>query len=384
MELITNQLLDQLVHHQPGPCISLYMPTYRKSPDSLQNPIRFQNLLKQAKTQLSQSNFVNHQIKVALDQAATSYDQPDNWMHQRFGLAMFVSADVQLFIRSPLKFSEKVVVNHHFYVKPLLPLLTSNGKFYILTLSQADIKLYQATRDSIDKVYLKDIPRSLQDTVDPDDLRSHLQFHTRSSSTTGQRQAMYHGQGGASDKNVKNLIEQFLNQVASGVDQLLINQKAPLVLSGVEYLTNLYKTKSRYSRITNGTVDGNPERSTKAAIHQSAWKIVRPIFKQAEKEALDEFGSLQQNGKTSKSLQEILPAAHSGRVKNLFALRDHTIWGMFDPDSNTLAITPTNQPGTDDLMNLATIYTLIAGGQVYSLKPKEMIPATPLAAVYRY
>jgi hypothetical protein len=45
-----------------------------------------------------------------------------------------------------------VIVSERFHVKPLLPLLSGDGRFYVLALSQNEIRLLQGTRYSVEQV----------------------------------------------------------------------------------------------------------------------------------------------------------------------------------------------------------------------------------------
>jgi hypothetical protein len=42
-----------------------------------------------------------------------------------------------------------VVVTDRFHIKPLLPLLSGDGRFYVLALSQSEVRLLQGTRYSV-------------------------------------------------------------------------------------------------------------------------------------------------------------------------------------------------------------------------------------------
>jgi hypothetical protein len=45
MELLTKELIQELLAADQAPCLSLYMPTHRTHPENLQeNPILFKNL----------------------------------------------------------------------------------------------------------------------------------------------------------------------------------------------------------------------------------------------------------------------------------------------------------------------------------------------------
>ncbi|MDZ7622820.1 MAG: hypothetical protein U5J96_00005, partial [Ignavibacteriaceae bacterium] len=45
-------LIQELLSVNQTPCLSLYMTTHRSHPENLQNPIRFQNLVKQLEESL--------------------------------------------------------------------------------------------------------------------------------------------------------------------------------------------------------------------------------------------------------------------------------------------------------------------------------------------
>jgi hypothetical protein len=50
-QLTTDTLRELIKAHEP-PCISLYQPTHRTSPDNQQDPIRYKNLVREAERSL--------------------------------------------------------------------------------------------------------------------------------------------------------------------------------------------------------------------------------------------------------------------------------------------------------------------------------------------
>lgn len=56
MNLLTKDMMLELLSINEGTCISLYMPTHRTHPDNLQDPILFKNLLKNLKQSLLQKH----------------------------------------------------------------------------------------------------------------------------------------------------------------------------------------------------------------------------------------------------------------------------------------------------------------------------------------
>ena len=87
-----------------------------------------------------------------LEPASKLLQEPYFWQHQSDGLAIFLSANRVRRYRLPLHFEELVVVIDNFYIRPLLPLFTGDGQFYILALSQNDVRLLNGTRYSVSEV----------------------------------------------------------------------------------------------------------------------------------------------------------------------------------------------------------------------------------------
>ncbi|MDK3156606.1 hypothetical protein QPK87_08445 [Kamptonema cortianum] len=199
--------LDQLANltQTEEPSISIYLPTERRSKETRQNPIRFKNLIRQAEEQLIEQGLKTQEAHQLL-QAAHELDTYDFWQHQSDGLAIFISPSLFRYYRLPLDFEELAVVSDRFHLKPLLSLFTGDGQFYLLALSQNQVRLFQGSRFSISEVELENVPQGIAEALRYDDPEQQLQFHTRTqparaegdsrSDPYGNRAAIFHGQGG--------------------------------------------------------------------------------------------------------------------------------------------------------------------------------------------
>ena len=140
----------------------------------------------------------------------------DFWQHQSDGLAVFASDGQFERFRVPLRLEELVIVARRFQLKPLFPLLTGDGHFYILALSQNEVRLLEATRHSVDEIEVEQLPDSFREAVGLDDLEKELQFHTRSAERGGQRAAMFHGHG-PGEEITKELLTKYFRQIDEAV-----------------------------------------------------------------------------------------------------------------------------------------------------------------------
>ena len=121
-------------------------------------------------------------------------------------------------------------------------------------------------------------------------------------------------------------------------------------------------------------------------LHKYAWAIVCPLFLVAQKEAATQYRQLAGAGseQASSDLKHIIPAAHQGRVETLFVTVGIQRWGSLSLDTNVVQLHEEAEPGSEDLLDLAAVQTLLNRGTVYAVEPEKMPDEAALAAVFRY
>src|SRR5215208_2020314 len=314
MELLSRAELKTLIEEPEGLCVSIFLPTHQAGAQTQQDPIRLKNVLREAEEQLLAKEFRAPEAEELLGPARKLLDDSVFWRHQSDGLAIFLAAGVFRYYRLPLNFEDLVVVADRYYLKPLLPLLTGDGQFYVLALSQNEVRLLRATRHS----------------VRYDDQEKQLQFHTGTVGGRGGRAAIFHGH---EPDDPKDDILRYFRQIDRGVQELLKGSQAPLVLVGVDYLLPIYREVSRYPHTIDEGVTGNPESLSPEELHERTWDAVRPRFSEAQQNAAARYRQLAGTGQTSRDVREIVAAAYYGRVETLFAASGTQQWGVFDPDT---------------------------------------------------
>jgi hypothetical protein len=383
MSLVSQAQLRALAEARDGWHVSLYMPIHPPGFEAQQNPIRLKNLLDTAEEQLISGGVRSPDARDLLAQARGLVTNGYFWRYQSAGLAIFCSQELFRRYRLSLRFGELVVVDERFHIKPLLPLLSGDGHFYMLALSQNEIRLLQGSRSSVAVVELEDVPESLADALRWDDPERQLQWHTGTGSRADGRAAIFHGHGVGTD-NAKTNIRRYFQQVDDGICRILAEDPAPLVLAGVDYLLPIYRSASDYPNLVEGAVTGNPEELSDADLHQAAWRLVQPRFAREEKAAEARYRQLAGTGRAITGLDEVLAAAHHGRVETLFVARDRHQWGLFDRASQRSEIHAKPRAGDEDLLDLAAVQTLLQGGTIYVVELEQMPAAAELAAILRY
>jgi hypothetical protein len=306
------------------------------------------------------------------------------WQYQSDGLALFLASDTFHSFRLPIDLPELVVATDRFHVEPLLPLFASDGRFFVLAISQNEVRLLEGSRQRVEEVELEAVPDDLADALRYDDLEKERTMHVAG---RGGRSApvVFHGHGIGGEVD-RVLVERFVRQVDDGVLGVLRQERAPLVLAGVGTLRAMYEDVTRYRHVLAEGIDGNPEHLRPEELHERAWVIVEPIFEREREAAEAGFHERRAKGGagTAGDVPEAVVAAHDGRVASVFVPLGIQRWGTFDASSRTVDVHEEREPGDEDLLDRAAVLTLEASGAAYAVPLERMPAARDVAAVLRY
>jgi hypothetical protein len=385
MENLTIGQIKVLAQQFSSPSISIFLPTNRAGRDTQEDPIRFKNLLREAEKQLLDSGLGPREVEALLKPAQELTDQVYFWKHQYEGLAVFLAPGDFHSYRLPFSVAEQMVISGSYIISPVLPLFTKNGHFFILALSQDEVRLFEGTRQCVGQIDLPEgTPESLDEALQLDDPQRQTQFHTRTSQG-GTRDGSFHGQGPGIEEN-KVWIDQFLNRVDAGLEEIFREHDAPLVLAGVDYLLPIYRKVSDYKNIMEAGITGGPEHFRPEELQEQAWPIVEAYFLQDLEKTIEQYQQNANTDKASDQVEEIVAAAFNGRVDQLILSVDTQVWGVFNPDTGKVTTDPQGQSHPDhlSLLDFAAMKTLENGGTFYALSQEEMPTDSPIAAVFRY
>jgi len=358
------------------------MPVHPRTGETEQDRIRFRNLLREAEERLLAQGLRMPEVRNILVAAEGLLQDALFWSEGGDGLAVFLAPGFVRRYRLALTFPELLVVASRFHVKPLMPFLASDGRFYILALSQKQVRLLEATRHTVEELRPERSLPALAEALQYDHYERQLQFHTGTSSSPGQRPASYHGHD-LSDE-AKERIGRWFREIDRGMAVLLEGESAPLVLAGVEFLFPLYHAANSYRYLLEAGVPGNPEELRPDELHAGAWPLVEPLFSAAREAAAARYAALAGTGRTTTDVAQAVQAADHGRVEALFVAVGAQVWGRYAPDAGSIEIHSEHEPADGDLLDLAAMRTLQNSGAVYGLAPADMPGGGLLAAVLRY
>jgi len=384
MELLTKELIQELLATKPTTCLSLYMSTDRTHPENLKNPIKFKNLISQMEKSLLQKYSAN-EVQGYLEPLEDLVRDNTIWNNTKDGLAVFSSQGIFKVVVLHKSVEELAVVADSFHTKPLRQYLQSVDHFHVLGLTLNDIRLFEGNRHSLTEVELTaDTPKTITEALG-DEL---TEKHTTVDSYGGigaDSTAMHHGQGGKKEETEKDA-ERYFRVVASAIYKNYSKPSGwPLILAALPEHHNLFQKVSKNPLLLSKGIAINPSSVSPNQLAKMAWEVMEPEYNLELDNLVERFEQAKANGKGSDDYKEVAVAAVEGRVDTLIVEADRII-----PVRITNLVTGNTQkkdlsnPKVDDLLDDMGELVIKMGGRVMVLPTEKMPSETGLAAIFRY
>ena len=371
--------------------VSLFLPTERAGPPIRENPIRMKNRIQEVRHILRSHDWDDRRIDELLEPAIKLADDRLYWREQLGGLAMFLSEGEEHRLKVESSLPALSVIGSRYHLKPLLPQLEDGGNYWVLAGSLGESRLFEVAGDQVFETELPEgTPASLEDALrfsDREPEHQTVRRHTGARPGSGSGKTMLNqGRGGGAEyPDRKTDILYFFQQLDDGVREVIAGSHMPLVFVGVDYLFPIYREANRYPRLVEEAfVTGNPDQWDANEIRQRSWDAVRELFDRPRREALERYASLAGTGNTGDSLEEVIPAALSGRVETLFVTNDINVWGTYDPEARKLERLEQATLESEDLTDRAAVEALKTSARIFTLPGDEMPGNGGVAAIYRF
>lgn len=364
-----------------GPCLSAYMQlsTAPNHQGAKANSLQWRELAKSLGPKIEQYGSEGRDLFESVsDWDAISQDAEP----QGKSVAVFRSRDLFQMSWVEEVVPSRAMLGPHFYVRPLLPELMRDRAFYILALSQKNVRLLRCTsRTSEEVVFPTAVATNYEtymDTAKPD----HLSEHGAAVGPAGGSKGMTTGTTAFRD-NKEEYLAHFYKQVDRGVNESLRGKTEPVVPVGVDYEIALYRTVNKYPHLSEESVEGAPNSLKSGEMHARAIDALRRCYDKKVDAGLAEYNH-KVGGGASNRLKEIILAAHDGRVLTLLVSDSLETTGAFDEATHTVKGRETGGSEDEDLVNDAVVQTILHSGNVLVVPNGKMPNGTSLAAIYRF
>jgi hypothetical protein len=195
--------------------------------------------------------------------------------------------------------------------------------------------------------------------------------------STGTMHSVRFGTGSEREKQHAHLAD-YYRLVDRGLNRLFREADSPLILAGVEEETAIYQAVSAYSGLVKRTIAGsqNISREQSDPLKQ-AYSILHASGAQRQRAAMTAAMERAAPARFSTDPETILRAAFEGRVGELYISENAERIDMFERGAYQSC-------GSEDLLNLAAVQTIIHHGKYCEL-PSEMMPnRSAVAGIMRF
>jgi len=388
MRQVSRESLAELLASTTKPCVSIYQPTHRHHPDNQQDPIRFKNLIREVKTQLLEKHDKDSVAAVIENLEQLSRDAPF-WNHRTDGLAVLASpTDFQVFDLQQ-SVDELAIVADSFHTKPLIRSLYATDRFQVLCITLAETALYEGNRNSIDRVELVDVPKTIEEALGEELTEPHQTVASYGDGSGGPNSghgspAMFHGHGDNKDEMPIDRARFF-----RAVDRAILEHHSrpsglPLLLAALPQHQTHFRQLTCNPSLIDAGIEIDPMSLSADQIRELAWQALEPIYEQKLSQRVDQYHTAKAHGRGSDDLPSILSAALAGRVSDLYVASDHHIAGKIDAINGTMVPGELSNPEIDDVLDDLAEIVMGMDGEVLVLQSDEMPSKTGVAATYRF
>jgi hypothetical protein len=384
MELLTKELIQELLAANQAPCLSLYMPTHQEHPENLQDNILFKNLIQQMEESLMQK-YSDVEVQKYLEPLNALVDDNNIWDHTLDGLAVFSAKGILKVVGLHKSIEELTIVADSFHTKPLRQYLQSVDNYHVLCLTLHDIRLFEGNRHSLTMVKLNaDIPKTITEALG-DELSERNTTVESYGGIGGENSPMHHGHGGKKAEIEKDA-ERFFRIVADAIYEHYSKPSGwPLILAALPEHHSLFHKVNKNPLLLSKGISINPSSVSPDKLAKMAWETMEPEYKLKLDRLVARFEQARANGKGSDNYKEVAVAAVEGKVDTLIVEADRII-----PVRITNLVTGNTQkkdmtnPKVDDLLDDMGELVMKMGGHVMVLPTGKMPSETGLAAIFRY
>lgn len=379
MALLSKNKFKELANKRGHYCISIYIPTYRDG-DNQKGTIRLKNQLAKIETQLFNLEMNRNEVAEYIKPINKLLNDAGLWRHLSDSLIIFRSAEDFIYLTLPIDVNELSLVSDRYYLLPLLNMFTDDDTFFILTLSQNKNQVYQATKNEITEFTTKGmLPEKLEESVGKDVKQKSLQFRT------GQSQGglgLYHGKGEGKDDKKKEIIK-YLRDVDQGINELIDEDNAPLVIASVDYIFSLFQDVSAYKNVYPTPVLGNYDDKDILHVHEKACALLKPWFERERNQYKEKYRSSSDN--IVSEINAIHRAAIAGSIETLFVKKNEFVWGKEAPERLQIQIHDNREVRDNCLLDIVARHTFLKGGKVF-IEESDQMPeqSFPANAILRY
>lgn len=366
--------------------LSLYLPFAKSRREPREDMILLRDLRREARAALGNHFASPFDTESLLSPIDSLLSEPASERLAGQGLALFVADGKSLALLLPYAPAASVQVDRLFRLQGILPQLFGRDRFYLLKLSQHDIRLWDCDGLDMRAIPLTGLHTDIRDTPHFGNAQRQVSLHTNSSGHhgLGHGDVARSGAGPGDGKDAKAEIETFFRQIDHGIQARLPDPGLPMLLAGVDYLAPIFRRVNTYKHLAEAVLPGNPDSlGSPEDLHARANALMAERERAERNQAMGLFVENLARARTCSGYPDTVPCAVQGRLTHLFVENGRPGWGSYESENGRTALWDAYKDGAIDLANLACIHAYHGRARIYAFAPGELPGGAGIAGLYR-
>jgi hypothetical protein len=353
--------LKSIQAHRDYPSVSVLAPTHRTAPLNKQDPIKVNNLVRQAIDRL-RGEFKKREVDAIVKNLQEIVRNVD-WAHTLDGLALFASREQSHAVSLPFRVKPRALIDETFATRDLVYAFNRAPPYRVLVLSHKT-RLYDAWTAVLDEHTAK--PFSM--------------VHRG----PGGRSKLPGGKGINRSAARDDAHRTFFRSVDDAVDALQKANPLPLVVVGVERNLAFYREVTRQSGAIIGMLAGNHDQTSPSALGKLVWPVFETGATLRRTEALVQLDEAVSAHRHASGIDQVWRAAVAGKCRTLLVEKEFKYPADRDPEGDRLLpYTGKGAQALDDAVDEVIERVMDTGGEVFFYPVGDLDVHQRIAAVMR-
>lgn len=158
-------IFNKIVNEKRFPCISIIIPTYKKSRARMTNSARLKKSISAVLSYLD-SGKISNDVKQDLINKILKVEGSVDFLHSMNGVGIFISGNVFEIVYFPFPVTEKIIVESSFETRDLFYMKQYLTPYYVLVLDKKLVNLYVAKGNDIRQINNHYFPMSCLEEIE--------------------------------------------------------------------------------------------------------------------------------------------------------------------------------------------------------------------------
>ena len=337
--------------------VSIYAPMKPGSSGVQQNRLRWKTISTQIENKLTEFQVDSDLQRKTLNHVDSLIDDKEFWKQQSCGLASFISPDSVFHFRLHTQPNQAIAVDKRFNLRPLLPEINCNFRYYIITKDLLRFRLFHVECESVEE---------LQPPRLPHELYHAMKVHQPHKAD---------GSAGQMCSELMSKLQTFLTQKA----------EAPLLFAGAKADFKSFADSNQYKNFCHVRLESNGEVDNWNAVIRESHAVVCSRHEQRIETIVKTFRDWQDSDWASSDLHEICRAASVGQVRNLLVSKELSCFGssLGEHQIDFATSSPTRRDHRDkDIVSLLISNTIRNGGRAFCVPPSSLPSTLDVVALF--